>query len=592
MGVLLRTGVNGQQSRTIPYHATMNDCSTFYGSFAPIGLWGCKAPIALQAQQIHRLIRQKSANTWSLTLTSLRGHALCFPPRVLELQLPFTEQLSTSVTLCGSLCHPIRSVAGWARSGSNEKMIGHANLQRENFNGSQLRALVDSQPLRAVNTFYQVGHTWPCPLGTTSRIDYVVLPASLQVYTCRALRSALELQLIPSPGRRDHKPVQVVFKHVLAYSASSCLHQVQWDRDRMARCLLYGQGRDGFLRAVEEACSSVSWPSSESPDREWASLNEVVTSAARTSFEQHSGETHKYVHPQDTQDAFQAMVTARTALVAQPEYRVFRLDRGAPMHHDLPMLLQRWRLVASDVSVDSMTSCANVTACRKRLDYLGSFSVIGREGSYRSCGALRADCQGGLLDQSAVGMMRRFVHNRTLMNGIHSSDNLGLMAGLAQFQCVLTAGFMPLSQIPLLLWHHMLKQKAWLKQTCVTWAGISKNNSCERLCLPGVFRQRYGASLCIRTGVFAGQNLGWVLWSLVPQHFGSGIAHPHACSAVFSRDLGVANKFWAQTGQGEWQARLRCSSGGQLSGSYGQGILHSRMEKRASTICTALCQWL
>ena len=357
---------------------------------------------------------------------------------------------------------------------------------------------------------------------------------------------------------------------------------------------VYGQGRDGFLRAVEEACSSVSWPSSESPDREWASLNEVVTSAARTSFEQHSSETHKYVRPQDTQDAFQAMVTARTALVAQPEYRVFRLDRGAPTHHDLHMLLQRWRLVASDVSVDSMTSCANVTACRKRLDYLGSFSIIGREGSYRSCGALRADCQGGLLDQSAVGMMRRFVHNRTLMNGIHSSDNLGLMGGLAQFQCVLTAGFMPLRQIPLLLWHHMLKQKAWLKQTCVTWAGVSKKTvakGCASLeCSGRDMAHPYVSELVSSPAKIWGGFCGAWCPNILVQ--ASPTAHPHACSAVFSRALGVANKFWAQTGQGEWQARLRCSSGGQLSGSYGQGILHSRMEKRASTICTALCQWL
>ena len=87
-----------------------------------------------------------------------------------------------------SRCVPILLCDANGRVGSvQSSRLGHANLQRENFNGSQLRARVDSQPLRAVNTFYQVGHTWPGPPGTTSRIDYVVLLASLQVHTCRAL---------------------------------------------------------------------------------------------------------------------------------------------------------------------------------------------------------------------------------------------------------------------------------------------------------------------------------------------------------------------------------------------------------------------
>ena len=84
-----------------------------------------------------------------------------------------------------------------------------------------------------------VGHTWRGSLGITSSIDYVLLPSSVPVCSCRVLhKNARELQAIPLPGWQDQKPVQVVFQHVLAYSGAAEMQHTVWDPDAMARMLV------------------------------------------------------------------------------------------------------------------------------------------------------------------------------------------------------------------------------------------------------------------------------------------------------------------------------------------------------------------
>lgn len=247
-----------------------------------------------------------------------------------------------------SRCVPIVLCDGNGRTGSVPSQgIGHANPQRENHNGSQLRKLLDTQHLAAINTFFPVGHTWRGSMGISSRIDYVLLPTATHIRSCRILHdSARELQVIPAPGWRDHKPVQVVFHHALGYVGVDQTEPIRWDRDAIAQSLMYGTDRVDFVTAVEAACSEPHMLSpSTSVDQKWHRLNGTITKIAQRFFHQNNKVHRK--HPQDTQDAFNTMVAARTQLVKQPEHRIFQLDpgSGSPMHEDLQVLLQRWNLL-------------------------------------------------------------------------------------------------------------------------------------------------------------------------------------------------------------------------------------------------------
>ena len=247
-----------------------------------------------------------------------------------------------------SRCVPIVLCDANGRTGSVPSQgIGHANPQRENHNGSQLRKLLDTQHLAAINTFFPVGHTWRGSMGISSRIDYVLLPTATHIHSCRILHnSARELQVIPAPGWRDHKPVQVVFHHALGYVGVDQTEPIRWDRDAMAQCLMYGTDRGEFVTAVEAACSEPHMLSpTTSVDQKWHRLNGTITKIAQRFFHQTNWVHRK--HPQDTQDAFHTMVAARTQLVKQPEHRIFGLDpgSGSPMHEDLRVLLQRWNVL-------------------------------------------------------------------------------------------------------------------------------------------------------------------------------------------------------------------------------------------------------
>lgn len=73
--------------------------------------------------------------------------------------------------------------------------------------------------MSAVNTFHSVGPTY-CGIaaGYTSCVDYTCLPTSLlgSVQKCCIWHAGGdELQLVAAPGKRDHRPVQVVLDHSL-----------------------------------------------------------------------------------------------------------------------------------------------------------------------------------------------------------------------------------------------------------------------------------------------------------------------------------------------------------------------------------------
>ena len=100
---------------------------------------------------------------------------------------------------------------------SNNLDIGPCNSEVQNKNGEQLH--IFAHYMSAVNTFHSVGPTY-CGIaaGYTSCVDYTCLPTSLlgSVQKCCIWHAGGdELQLVAAPGKRDHRPVQVVLDHPL-----------------------------------------------------------------------------------------------------------------------------------------------------------------------------------------------------------------------------------------------------------------------------------------------------------------------------------------------------------------------------------------
>ncbi|CAE8639588.1 unnamed protein product [Polarella glacialis] len=94
--------------------------------------------------------------------------------------------------------------------------IGIEGSARENYNGTQLRSLLQRHHLFAVNTFSgwpngsDTGPSYYSPGGATSRIDYICVPQSSRadVTSCRVWRATgHELQLARTAKLCDHCPV-------------------------------------------------------------------------------------------------------------------------------------------------------------------------------------------------------------------------------------------------------------------------------------------------------------------------------------------------------------------------------------------------
>ena len=56
------------------------------------------------------------------------------------------------------------------------------------------------------------------------------------------------LQIIPSPGKSDHRPKSVRFEQELTYTATAA--SPKWDQMRLVQGVLQGHGRESFLAAV------------------------------------------------------------------------------------------------------------------------------------------------------------------------------------------------------------------------------------------------------------------------------------------------------------------------------------------------------
>ena len=221
-----------------------------------------------------------------------------------------------------SRCVPILLLYANGRTGTVQSAAtGAVQPQRQNCNGSLLQHLLLHHHMFAVNTFHPAGDTYFGCFGRNSRIDYVCLPQSMHpvVRQCTVLHAAGDrLQLVPSPGRRDHRPVLVRFEHALSYQA--CDTRPRWDHMLLAQGVLHGRHREVFLAKVESLCQKdEEWAELEKgpPGPMWDKLNRI----ARESGEQfYSRKACKQQQPHDTAAAAEDLCKARADLMPSPRW--------------------------------------------------------------------------------------------------------------------------------------------------------------------------------------------------------------------------------------------------------------------------------
>ena len=274
-----------------------------------------------------------------------RGDADFYVPveRHSQAQRSYNERLWAWVQhLVDSLpnrCVPVLLLDANGRTSSvGSDAVGLAQPQRKNFNGSL------HHDLFAVNTFFPAGDTYYGCFARNGRIDYVCLPQTMRprVRQCCVLHAAGDrLQIIPSPGKREHRPLLVCFEHELTYTAGAV--GPMWDPMRLAQSVLQGQSREPFLAAVEAQCAqNAEWEFLESgpPGPLWDKLNRIVLEAGQLCYSKVAARRNQ---PRDTAQAAEELCEARAELAAMPK-RV--MSSRHYTYQDLSDMLVRWRAVA------------------------------------------------------------------------------------------------------------------------------------------------------------------------------------------------------------------------------------------------------
>ena len=133
--------------------------------------------------------------------------------------------------------------------------VGPFDAERENFNGTAIRALALQHHLAVSNSWFLCGATFHPAQGPPTRVDYVLLPQPWlrAVRRCEVWwRSGEELQIISCASRRDHRPLAVELELRLRFSGERP-GKLRWDFDSIAACALRGDRRPEFLRDAEAA---------------------------------------------------------------------------------------------------------------------------------------------------------------------------------------------------------------------------------------------------------------------------------------------------------------------------------------------------
>lgn len=198
---------------------------------------------------------------------------------------------------------------------TDSSCIGPWNPEVQNENGHKFHEFLQRHYMSAVNTFHNAGPTYfGIVAGYTSRIDHICLPSCLlgRVQRCCVWhKTGDNLQLVAAPGKRDHRPLQVVVDHTLALAAPPATHDApHWDTDRLMRGVLWGENRTRFVKQLEAKCDkllhSFEWQqaaAAAAPDDSWNLLRDLVLQEARPHFQKQRA--HQTDRPADTAAALQ-----------------------------------------------------------------------------------------------------------------------------------------------------------------------------------------------------------------------------------------------------------------------------------------------
>ena len=196
------------------------------------------------------------------------------------------------------------------------------------------------------------GHTYFGNVaGVKSRIDHVCLPQSLltHVLSCGVLYSVgARLQRVFGPGKRDHIPVNVVFRHASAFSGDAVEPVCKWDKSLLVDGVLRGDHRRELVSKIVARCkdSGINKFADDcdlyppTPAVLWQQMREVVWDSAYSLYRKKPG--RRQPRPADTQAAIDAHVEACYVVANLPQSAVARPEREHS-HQFLAEILHQWR---------------------------------------------------------------------------------------------------------------------------------------------------------------------------------------------------------------------------------------------------------
>ena len=280
--------------------------------------------------------------------------------------------------------------------------IGPCTPEVENASGLVFRNMLEQQFLCSANSFMEPGHTYFGNIaGVKSRIDHICIPQSMltNVVSCAVLYSVgAKLQRIFGPGKRDHVPVNIVFRHASSFSGDKAKSSCKWDRSLLADGVLRGDCRRDLVNGIVRKCRATDIPrlatgtgSLPTPSAVWKQIRDVVWDSAYSLNKQKPPKLQN--RPADTQSAIEAHLQARTAVAQLPRSIVPWPERHHS-HQFLAEILFQWRASIKFYNARaSGTSCLGETLkCDWLTEWLSSTTHIVVETTCRY-GNLVAVCQ-------------------------------------------------------------------------------------------------------------------------------------------------------------------------------------------------------
>ena len=217
-------------------------------------------------------------------------------------------------------------------------------------------------------------HLWQCP-RTTFQPTWAVL------YSVGA-----RLQRVRGPGRRDHMPVHMVFRHRSCFE-SNTQHQSRkrWDRSQLVNGVLRGDGRFEFVSRVEQRCAHLGlgcFASQEdgstppNPDVLWCKLRDAIREPALQLYQEQPRKQQE--RPTDTKQAIDRYQAVRHSLALMPVCSSIHDDERFLSYEFRRQLLVQWRAVVTFLrarkDVDKLLKRdARVRVCDKVLEFNHAF---------------------------------------------------------------------------------------------------------------------------------------------------------------------------------------------------------------------------